>query len=200
MKMMSRSRGTVPVKRPHGSVAVMFAANSMGPFAVSAASYELDRLASPRLVAVPQPFAGGPVDVPASLKEPGMPTAEAPALSATSGMLSIRQREVLNLIVQGLSNKEIARALGLAEGTVKIHIAALFGKLGVHRRSAVALAGARFLAEIASNASNAGRHVSKSARGVRELAQSFARKTSAPGPRSRAGDSSLARARAAVMA
>src|SRR5439155_21105745 len=121
-----------------------------------------------------QPFAG--VDVLASPKEPGMPAAEAPALSAAVGTLSIRQREVLNLIVQGMSNKEIARALELAEGTVKIHIAALFAKLGVHRRSAVALAGARFLAGIASNRSNAGPHA-KSARGVRELARSFERST-----------------------
>jgi DNA-binding NarL/FixJ family response regulator len=59
--------------------------------------------------------------------------------------LTRRQRDVLNLIVQGKSNKEIARALGLGEGTVKIHVAALFGKLGVHRRAAVAAAGARFL-------------------------------------------------------
>jgi len=59
--------------------------------------------------------------------------------------LTRRQRDVLYLIVKGRSNKEIARALNLAEGTVKIHVAALFGKLGVNRRSAVALAGARFL-------------------------------------------------------
>jgi DNA-binding NarL/FixJ family response regulator len=48
---------------------------------------------------------------------------------------------VLRLIVRGLSNKEIARSLNVAEGTVKIHVAALFGKLGVHRRAAVAIAG-----------------------------------------------------------
>ncbi|TMK02857.1 MAG: response regulator transcription factor [Alphaproteobacteria bacterium] len=52
--------------------------------------------------------------------------------------LSPRQHDVLKLIVRGLSNKEIARALNVAEGTVKIHVAALFGKLGVHRRAAVA--------------------------------------------------------------
>jgi DNA-binding NarL/FixJ family response regulator len=45
--------------------------------------------------------------------------------------LSARQRDVFELIVRGLSNKEIARALNLAEGTVKIHVAALFRKLGV---------------------------------------------------------------------
>jgi DNA-binding NarL/FixJ family response regulator len=54
--------------------------------------------------------------------------------------LSARQCDVLNLIVRGLSNKEIARTLNLAEGTVKIHVAALLRKLGVHRRSAVAVA------------------------------------------------------------
>ena len=59
----------------------------------------------------------------------------------TAQNLSVRQFEVFELIVRGLSNKEIARALNLAEGTVKIHVAALFRKLGVQRRSAVAMAG-----------------------------------------------------------
>ena len=43
--------------------------------------------------------------------------------------LSPRQREVLDLIMQGRSNKEIARVLSIAEGTVKIHVAGLFQKL-----------------------------------------------------------------------
>jgi DNA-binding NarL/FixJ family response regulator len=42
-----------------------------------------------------------------------------------------------------MSNKEIARNLQLGEGTVKIHIKALFAKLGVRRRAAVAVAGTR---------------------------------------------------------
>jgi DNA-binding CsgD family transcriptional regulator len=61
--------------------------------------------------------------------------------------LTDRQRDVLQLIVQGLSNKEIARTLNIAHGTVKVHVSALLAKLGVHRRAAVAVAGARFLAE-----------------------------------------------------
>jgi DNA-binding CsgD family transcriptional regulator len=69
------------------------------------------------------------------------------ASSTITGALSGRQRDVLRLIVQGMSNKEIARALNLAEGTVKIHVAGLFGKLRVHRRAAVAVAGARFLSD-----------------------------------------------------
>ncbi len=59
----------------------------------------------------------------------------------TAQNLSARQRDVMKLIVRGLSNKEIARILNLAEGTVKIHVAALLRKLGVHRRAAVAVAG-----------------------------------------------------------
>lgn len=62
-------------------------------------------------------------------------------IPAEAELLTNRQRDVFRLIVAGLSNKEIARQLGLAEGTVKIHVAKLFDKLGVRHRSAVALAG-----------------------------------------------------------
>lgn len=48
----------------------------------------------------------------------------------TIEFLTPRQREVLQLLVQGFSNKEIARKLKLGEGTVKIHMAALFRSCG----------------------------------------------------------------------
>lgn len=67
----------------------------------------------------------------------------APIPPIEAELLTTRQREIFHLIVVGLSNKEIARKLGLAEGTVKIHVAKLFDKLGVRHRSAVALAGAK---------------------------------------------------------
>lgn len=59
--------------------------------------------------------------------------------------LTPRQREVLSLLVNGLSNKEIARRLKLGEGTIKIHIAALFRSLKVRNRQEAAVAGARLL-------------------------------------------------------
>jgi DNA-binding NarL/FixJ family response regulator len=59
--------------------------------------------------------------------------------------LTPRQRDVLLLIVEGRSNKEIARSLNLGEGTVKIHLAALFRNLGVSTRAGVAATGARLL-------------------------------------------------------
>jgi FixJ family two-component response regulator len=46
------------------------------------------------------------------------------------GQLSPREREVLGLIVAGLTNKEIGRALGLSPRTVETHRAHLFAKLG----------------------------------------------------------------------
>jgi DNA-binding NarL/FixJ family response regulator len=65
----------------------------------------------------------------------------APIPPIEAELLTTRQRKIFYLIVAGLSNKESARKLSLAEGTVKIHIAKLFDKLGVRHRSAVALAG-----------------------------------------------------------
>ena len=46
-----------------------------------------------------------------------------------------REREVLQLLAAGRSNKEIARDLGLSPNTVKTHVARLFEKLGVARRT-----------------------------------------------------------------
>jgi DNA-binding CsgD family transcriptional regulator len=48
--------------------------------------------------------------------------------------LSRREREVALLIAQGLSNKEVARALGLSAGTVKSHVHNILQKLGKTRR------------------------------------------------------------------
>jgi len=55
--------------------------------------------------------------------------------------LSSRELEVLRLIAQGRSNKEIASALGIVEGTVKAHVTNIFNKLGaVDRTHAITIA------------------------------------------------------------
>ncbi|WP_262265899.1 LuxR C-terminal-related transcriptional regulator [Microvirga yunnanensis] len=71
------------------------------------------------------------------------PVPPEPAPAASVHALTSRQREVLDLLVQGKSNKEIALALKLGEGTVKIHMAAIFRYFGVNNRAAAAVAGAR---------------------------------------------------------
>ncbi len=52
-----------------------------------------------------------------------------------NGALTARQLEVLDLLGTGSSNKLIARQLGISEGTVKIHLAAIFRVLGARNRA-----------------------------------------------------------------
>ena len=61
--------------------------------------------------------------------------------AATGGLavLTGREREVLEQIRQGRSNREIARALGVAEKTVKTHVSSVLAKLGVQDRTQAAL-------------------------------------------------------------
>jgi DNA-binding NarL/FixJ family response regulator len=53
--------------------------------------------------------------------------------------LTDREAEVLTLVGRGLANKQIARALGIREGTVKAHLTSVFQRIGVHDRTSAAL-------------------------------------------------------------
>jgi len=57
--------------------------------------------------------------------------------------LTPRESQVLELVEQGLKNKEIARELGIRPGTVKIHLKHIFEKTGVRGRYGLALTGMR---------------------------------------------------------
>ena len=83
----------------------------------------------PRLVKELQRFADShksPTQKPAN--KPGLPrTAQLDALTA-------REKEIVHLIVEGASNKEVAQALDIGERTVKGHMSNIFRKLGVGDR------------------------------------------------------------------
>ena len=49
-------------------------------------------------------------------------------------VLTYRRRQVAKLACRGFSNREIAEKLGVTEGTVKIHLHAIYEKLDVHSR------------------------------------------------------------------
>ena len=67
------------------------------------------------------------------------------ALAGDAGdeALTARESEVLNLLGQGLSNKQIARRLEISEHTVKFHVSSLYAKLGAASRTDAVSRGAR---------------------------------------------------------
>jgi DNA-binding NarL/FixJ family response regulator len=50
------------------------------------------------------------------------------------GILTERESEIVALVAQGLSNKDVARRLGILEGTVKLHLHNIYRKLGIESR------------------------------------------------------------------
>jgi DNA-binding NarL/FixJ family response regulator len=70
--------------------------------------------------------------------------AEAPVAEELSEPPTAREGEVLGLLAQGLSNKQIARELSISEHTVKFHISSLYTKLGVGNRAEAVSRGARY--------------------------------------------------------
>jgi DNA-binding NarL/FixJ family response regulator len=59
--------------------------------------------------------------------------------AAPATELTEREQEVLMLVGRGLANKQIARALGIREGTVKAHLTNVFQRIGVRDRTSAAL-------------------------------------------------------------
>ncbi len=68
---------------------------------------------------------------------------EAPPDRANGEELTAREREVLQLVAEGLANKTIAGRLGISEHTVKFHVAGLLAKLGAGSRTEAVHLGAR---------------------------------------------------------
>lgn len=91
----------------------------------------------------------GEIYVPAILAEQPLQSVEGRATKSSVKLadkaLSDRQRQVLKGLVEGKSNKEIAKTLNVAEGTVKMHLAALFRALGASNRAHAAALGKQLI-------------------------------------------------------
>lgn len=61
--------------------------------------------------------------------------------------LTLRERQALELITEGLTNRQIGERLGIAEKTVKNYVSGLLAKLGMERRRQVAAYGATLRAQ-----------------------------------------------------
>jgi len=138
----------VRLLRPDAQVVMLSASDSrkdiLEALSAGAHGYIVKSQNTDRLVDRLRHVLSGEIYVPAILAdlplEPDKGTVPNSGPQSAQKTLSSRQRQVLKGLVEGKSNKDIARSLNVAEGTVKIHLAALFRVLGATNRAhAVAL-------------------------------------------------------------
>jgi DNA-binding NarL/FixJ family response regulator len=70
-----------------------------------------------------------------SLMRPAAPGRETSSGDTLVEPLTIREREVLQSMAQGLANKQMALALGISEHTIKFHLSSLYAKMNVSSRT-----------------------------------------------------------------
>lgn len=99
-------------------------------------------------------LAGGIYVPPHAMRQETAPAPTAPiARKGWEARLTARQLEVLQLLALGKPNKVIARELDLSEGTVKIHLSAIFRVLDVNNRTEAVLAAQHLSLDLGSSAS-----------------------------------------------
>ena len=94
----------------------------------------LREVTAARLVGAVRAVAGGLIVIDPILADVLRPPKDLPPSSLIEP-LSAREIEVLQLIAEGLSNREIAQRLVIALSTVKVHTRNIYGKLGVKSRT-----------------------------------------------------------------
>lgn len=130
---------------PHLRLVVMSASEQrqdvLDALAAGAFGYIPKSLEPDAMTAAFQQVLGGGIYAPTLLlTEPARaPEPSAPIDASIIAMLTPRQCDVLRLLGKGQANKEIARALDISEGTVKIHLAAIFRLLDVRNRTEAVL-------------------------------------------------------------
>lgn len=110
-----------------------------------ASGYVLKDVRSNLLVeSIRRAAAGGTIHAPEAMRHAARALVSAPNTDAQSPQpsLSLRESQVLALITEGLTNRDIGATLGLAEKTVKNYVSALLAKLGMERRTQAAVYGA----------------------------------------------------------
>ncbi|MFE9369666.1 response regulator [Streptomyces sp. NPDC006711] len=113
-----------------------------------AAGYVLKQIKGSDLVTAVRTVASGQSMLDPATTGRLMSSLRAPAAQPSSGAgqlgaLSAREREILDLIGEGLTNRQIGKRLYLSEKTVKNHISRLLAKLGVERRVQAAVLAVR---------------------------------------------------------
>jgi DNA-binding NarL/FixJ family response regulator len=126
---------------PEAKVAVVSAweerAEIIAALSAGVHGYVPKSLPSAEIAAALRSILEGRIYAPPSLgrREATAPAPTALAYGAGQEKLTTRQKEVLTELLKGQASKEIARSLDIAEGTVKIHLAAIYRALGVRTRA-----------------------------------------------------------------
>ncbi|QKE83654.1 response regulator transcription factor [Arthrobacter sp. NEB 688] len=107
--------------------------------AAGAIGYVLKDSEPADLVAAVRAAAQGHVPIDPRVAVALLPATGDPVRDGAAVGLSPRETEVLRLVSQGLANKQIARALGITERTVKAHLGRVFREIGVVDRTSAAL-------------------------------------------------------------
>lgn len=106
----------------------------LGALGAGVHGYVPKTLPSKSIRAAIESVLNGGVYVPAQVTERSAPQSARRASESNAPHLTARQHEVLDALATGAANKEIARKLNLTEGTVKIHLAAIYRQIGVKSR------------------------------------------------------------------
>ncbi|MGZ9113799.1 MAG: LuxR C-terminal-related transcriptional regulator [Brevundimonas sp.] len=117
--------------------------SALAALGAGAHGYVPKTLSAPDMLTAFRTVMGGQVYVPPMVADMARQVSRnpPPACGLAPGVsLTARQRDVIQLLSAGRSNKQIARALSIAEGTVKVHMTAAFRTLGVHNRVSAAAA------------------------------------------------------------
>jgi DNA-binding NarL/FixJ family response regulator len=155
MPLMGESRGIAAIKREAGTTPVVVVSaletqKYVNESAAAGANGFLPKSASAAaMLDVLKQVLGGATYFPAELMEGvtpiglaaprGADEAQSESIRARIGELTHRQVDVLALVGEGRSNKDIAQVLGISEGTVKVHVGAILKALGTTNRTQAAL-------------------------------------------------------------
>jgi two-component system, NarL family, response regulator LiaR len=132
----SAIRGELPETEVIALTSVLASAAVIGAVKAGAIGYLLKDTQAPELRKAIKAAAAGQVQLSPQASAYLMRELRSPE---TTEALTEREMEVLHLLVQGHSNKEIARALQIAEDTVKVHVKHILAKLGVQSRTQAVL-------------------------------------------------------------
>jgi DNA-binding NarL/FixJ family response regulator len=125
------------LRQQHPTVSIVVLAETedpatiLGCLAAGVHGYVLQSGSMPQLLRALEIVEGGGVFAPAALASAHR---AAPSPAPAPSTLTERQREVLRLLSDGRPTKAIARELGVAVGTVKVHLAAIYRALGASNR------------------------------------------------------------------